>query len=366
MKNSIAIGALALSSIFASKEVLAQQTDGVTLYGLIDAGITYVSNESGHSNLKFDDGILVPNLLGIRGSENLGGGLHAVFNLVDQFSLGTGKTIQQGLFGRSAYVGISDDHWGTITLGNQSDFMFDSLLLCDAANNIGFYGFRSGPFNKINIPINPPYAGAFNWDRMTGSQPISNSVKYQSPNIGGFKFGALYAFGGVPGSLGSGNSVSIGVNYDSGPLGLAAAYTNIKYYNAGQPQVGIRNWGIGAHYTIGATTLTGLVTTVRNSFNGAAIAEAEAGINYQLAPEWVLVGGYMYMKGNAVLNNNHAHQIDMSVDYILSKRTMLYVQGIFQRANSGANALINGILDPNGASSGSTQSLARIGIKTIF
>ncbi len=75
---------------------------------------------------------------------------------------------------------------------------------------------------------------------------------------------------------------------------------------------------------------------------------------------------YMYMKGNAYLDNNHAHQISTSVDYLLSKRTMVCVQAVYQRANSGVQALIGGIIDSNGTSSGPSRFLARVGIETRF
>ncbi|MCI0151408.1 porin [Paraburkholderia sediminicola] len=372
MKLRVLCGTVFLLFIGAQIPAYAQSTgsgSSVTLYGLIDAGISYVSNEGGHHNVKFDDGIFVPNLWGISGTEDLGGGLHATFRLVNQFNLGNGTILTgQGLFGRNAYVGLSSDQLGTLTLGNQYDFMVDSLFFGqnDAAINVGLYNFRAGPFNKIAIPGNPPFAGSFDWDRMAGGNPVPGSIKYQSNDYGGFKFGALYGFGGVAGSFGSGNTVSAGLNYEHGPFGVAAAYTEVKYFTEGQPQVGIRNWGVGAHYQLGKWTMTALVTTVRNTFNGGAIAQGEAGAAYQLAPDWVLAANYMYMKGDKFLDNNHAHQVDAIVNHILSKRTLVYVEGVYQRTNSGAQALISGVLDPTGTSSGPSQFIARIGVKTSF
>ncbi|SIT44114.1 Porin, Gram-negative type [Paraburkholderia piptadeniae] len=369
MKKRILHGTVVLSLIGTGTTVHAQSSGSVTLYGLLDTGISYISNEGGHSNIKFDDGILVPNLLGLRGTEDLGGGLHAIFNLVDQFIVGNGSIIPwQGLFGRNAYVGIASDRFGTLTFGNQYDFMVDSLLGKgnDPADNFGLYGFRTGPFSKIAIPNDPPFAGSFDWDRMAGGHPVNSSVKYQSVDFAGFSFGALYGFGGVPGSFSSGNSISAGINYDRGPFGIGAAYTEIKYFTAGQPQVGIRNWGVGAHYRFDKLTLTALVTTVRNTFNGGAIIEGQFGVAYQFAPEWITSAGYMYMKGNQFLDNNHAHQLGASFDYVLSKRTIVYAETVYQRTNSGAQALISGVLDPSGASSGPNQLIARIGLKTSF
>nr|WP_296650809.1 4-hydroxy-2-oxovalerate aldolase [Paraburkholderia sp.] len=247
-------------------------------------------------------------------------------------------------------------------------YVVDSLFFgrTDAAMTVGgLYNFRAGPFQKLALPYNPPFAGQFDWDRMSG-QTVTNSVKYQSPSIDGFRFGALYGFGGVPGSFGAGNSVSAGINYDRGPFGAAAAYTEVKYLQTGGPQVAVRNWGVGAHYDFGKVSASALITTVRNTANGGAIAQGEIGATYQLAPAVQIGADYMYMKGNAYLDNNHAHQISTSVDYLLSKRTMVYAQAVYQRANSGAQALISGIIDPNGTSSGPSQFLTRVGIETRF
>ena len=363
---------MAVASALLATAVHAQGVLGgssVTLFGLIDAGVSYVSNESGHSNLKFDDGIALPNLFGIRGNEDLGGGLHAVFSLVDQFILGDGSiTPGQGLFGRTAYVGLSSDQYGTVTLGNQYDFMTDSLFASrsDAAMTVGgLYNFRAGPFSKIGIPGNPPFAPQYDWDRMAGAT-VQNALKYQSPTMGGFRFGALYGFGGIPGSFGRGNATSFGVNYDHGPFGAAAAYTEVKYVVAGQPDTNIRNWGVGAHYQLGNVNATALVTTVRNTANGGAIAEGEVGASWQIEPDWGVGADYMYMKGNAVLDSNHAHQISAIVNHNLSKRTNIYVETVYQRTNSTAQALINGVLDPDGTSSSPTQFIARVGVATRF
>jgi predicted porin len=361
-----ALSAFAVSQAHAEG---APTGDSVTIYGLIDAGVSYVSNEGVGKNIKFDDGALVPNLFGFRGIENLGGGVRAVFSLVNQFTLGTGSTLAgQGLFGRNAFVGLVSDNYGSVTLGNQYDFMTDSLFSgrTDAALEVGgLYNFRAGPFSRIGIPANPPFAQQFDWDRMAGAT-VSSSLKYKSPSVGGFRFGALYGFGGVPGSLGSGNSVSFGVNYDNGPFGMAAAYTEVKYLAAGAPEVGIRNWGVGGHYQFANVSMMALLTTVRNTSNGGAIAEGEVGLNWLFQPEWQVGADYMYMKGDAFLNNNHAHQITAILDYLLSKRTTVYIEGVYQRANHGARALIAGVLDPYGTSSGPSQFIARVAVETRF
>ncbi|MCA8300557.1 porin [Burkholderia seminalis] len=340
----------------------------VTMFGLIDAGISYVSNEGGGKNVKFDDGIYAPNLFGLRGTEDLGGGYRAVFALVNQFSMANGSIVGTGIFGRNAYVGLDSDRFGSITLGNQYDFMVDALF--NKGNAIGrdisgLYGFRNGPFQRLALPGNP--TGAFDWDRTAGSKPIANSVKYTSPTVSGFSGGVMYAFGGVAGSIGADNAVSAGVNYEIGAFGVGAAYTNEKYGPApGVPSTSVRNWGVGMHYDFGVVKATALVTTVRNAFNDAGVWMAEAGGLWRIRPDVVLGAKYMYMKGNEAVNDNHAHQVSVALQYLLSKRTMVYVSADYQRANSGANAQVNGVLDPNGASSSASQTVARLGLHTVF
>ncbi|WP_175690329.1 porin [Burkholderia anthina] len=340
----------------------------VTLFGTLDVGLSYISNEGGHGVAKFDDGIFTPSLIGLRGREDIGAGSHVVFELVSQISPGNGQLIGNGLFARTAYVGLQNDRLGTLTFGNQYEFMAETLFFSgiDAAADVtGLYNLRNGPFQKLALPGNP--TGAFDWDRMAGSQRIANAVKYVSPVFGGWKAGVLYAFGGVPGSIGANNTVSVSLDYEAGPFGAAAAYTNEKYgAQPGSAATSVRNWGAGAHYQFGAVKLSGLLTTVRNSVSGGGVWMSEFGGTWQLTGPLRVGADYMYMKGNAALDDNHAHQVTASVQYSLSKRTMVYASGAWQRANSGAQAQINGVMDPNGASSGATQSIARIGLHTIF
>ncbi|TCW78780.1 porin [Burkholderia sp. SRS-46] len=353
-------------AVLPSCEALAQSS--VTIYGMIDAGVSYVSNQAGHATVMFDDGIYTPNVFGLQGVEDLGGGTKAIFKLEGQFQLATGMMLQQGIFGRNAYVGLENARFGKLTLGNVYDFMFTSMTQNGNTPGIfsgGLYNFAAGPFQKLNIPQNP--TGWFEWSRTSG-MPTPNSIKYESPTFAGLSVGVLYAPGGVPGSFGSNASLSFGLNYTAGPFGLGAAYTERKYPGSpdGSPQIPIRNWGVGAHYVLGPVYTVADFVTVRNTLTGAAAYAAQVGANWQITPAWTFGASYMYMKGNAELDNNHAHQIGATVGYSISKRTMVYVDGVYQRANSGAHAAINGIVNPAGSSSSASQAIARVGLRTVF
>ena len=102
MKKNI-IGAAALS-VFA---VAAHAQSSVTLYGLIDTGIVYTNNQGGNSAWQEQSSMLSNEVWGLRGSEDLGDGLHAIFRLENGFNIQNGKTTYSNtIFGRQAFVGL--------------------------------------------------------------------------------------------------------------------------------------------------------------------------------------------------------------------------------------------------------------------
>jgi predicted porin len=335
----------------------------VTIYGLLDAGVSRVSNQNGGPMTKLDDGVYTPSLLGFRGNEDLGNGMQALFLLETQLELGTGGTIPApSMFWRQSYVGLSSPGLGKLTLGNQFDFMWDNLapaLNDPAVLAGGLYNFSGGPFSKLGIPKN--LTGGLGWDRTAGER-VANTVKYETPSFGGFVLGGLYGL-----SEGQGDrTVSAGARYSQGPLGIGAAYTKVDYRLPGVPEVSIRNWGLGGHYVFGAVIGSALVTSARNEQSGASVHQARVGAKWSFSGPWAVGAAYAYMKGNAQVDDNHAHQIGTTLSYSFSKRTLAYVQGVYQKANAGAKAHIMGVMDPLGASSTSSQSILRMGVWTAF
>jgi predicted porin len=168
-------------AVFASA---AHAQSSVTLYGLIDAGISYVNNSktaSGHDSLvKYDDGVAQGSRWGLRGTEDLGGGLKALFVLESGFNSGNGTLGQGGaLFGRQAFVGLSKDGIGALTFGRQYSFSTDYL---------------GGNYSTGGQTVAGNYAYHINdVDQLTSSR-INNAVKFSSANFAGLTFGGkLYA-----------------------------------------------------------------------------------------------------------------------------------------------------------------------------
>jgi predicted porin len=381
-----------VAAVLGSIGVAAHAQSSVTLYGLIDAGISYVNHAGANSKslVKYDDGVAQGSRWGIKGSEDLGGGLKAIFTLENGFNSGNGALGQNSReFGRQAFVGLAKDGMGSVTFGRQYSLSTDVLGAYTTGSNTvaGNYAYH---INDI--------------DQLTSSR-IDNSVKFTSANFAGVTFGALYgfsnqagAFAGAPSTgtgatavAGSARTYSFGLNYAAGPIGVGAAYTDIRFptqqagittaiSNAPIPASikELRTFGVGARYLLGPAAFWANWTNTRlvqlpGSGPSALIVDAyEAGAKYSFTPALTAGVGYTYMHlGDEA--SGHFNQADLSLDYALSKRTDVYVLGIYQKA-SGTNGTTplqaqigdsTSFFGPSGPSAQS-QFAARVGIRHKF
>ena len=339
------------TAVLGSVTLSAHAQSSVTLYGLIDAGISYVNNAragTSHGSLvKYDDGVASGSRWGLRGTEDLGGGLKALFVLENGFNSGNGAPGQGGaMFGRQAYVGLSQNNVGSLTFGRQYSFSTDYLGSTYSTGSQTVAGNYAYHINDV--------------DQLTSSR-INNAVKFSSANFSGFTFGALYgfsnqagAFAGAPANgtiAGSSRAYSFGANYANGPISVGAAYTDIRYPSQAVPPFSttianvstgnvrdLRTFGVGGRYAIGAATLWALYTNTRfETVTGAAttFTAYDAGAKYAFTAALTVGAGYTYMHlGDA--SSGHWNQGNLSVDYALSKRTDVYALSIYQIA-SGRN-----------------------------
>jgi predicted porin len=366
MKRIIVVAALGCIGASAHAE------SSVTLFGLIDSGVTYVNNaatSTGHSSLlKYGDGVAQASRWGLRGSEDLGDGMKAIFMLDSGFSSGNGTLGQGGaLFGRQASVGISKTGIGSLTLGRQYSLSTEYV----------------GQYTMGNQTAAGNYAFHINdLDQLTASR-INNSIKFNSANFAGFTFGALYGFSNQAGSFagssttttggvttqGSSSTYSVGVNYANGPFGIGAAYTNIRFPNAAAPAFsvtvanvntgGLRDLGtlgVGSRYVIGAGTVWGNWTHTRFTplaGESATLNNYEVGGKYAFNAALSVGLGYTFsdLSGNS---SGKWHQINSVLDYNFSKRTDVYLLAIYQKA-SGSN-VVAGKVVPVQAEIGSSSS----------
>jgi outer membrane protein OmpU len=378
--HAVRLAGLALAAGVSSAPAIVHAQSSVTLYGVLDAGITYVNNTGGAHVWKFDDGISYGNRIGFKGVEDLGGGLQAVFVLESGFHLGNGQYGFGGAeFGRQAYVGLKNA-WGTVSLGNQLDMTEEFVYLYNISAWASGYAIHQGDF-----------------DRMNGDR-LPNSIKFLSSDFSGFTFGGMYSFGNNAGDFHRNSAWSVGAHYARNTFNIGAAYTQLNNPFGiyafdpyamigtrtflGQPTVSVDPatgavtdlysanafpvdkqgaFAIGAAYTIGNLMLSGnfTYTTIKGLGETSHMQVYEGGASYSFTPALALYGGYQHTS----FEGNHWNQGSLGLHYLLSKRTDVYISGDYLRASDGVNAVIGYSFAP---SSSNTQSDVRVGMRHSF
>ncbi|MFL9867228.1 porin [Paraburkholderia fungorum] len=353
----------ALGLMAASAAAHAQST--VTLYGLIDDGLTFVSNQGGHQAYRMDDSISQGDRFGFKGTEDLGGGFKAIFNLEGGFNPNTGASRQGGLeFGRQAFVGLQNDRYGTVELGRTYDQMTTTLIRYHSGYWSGIYAFDTGDHDRISG----------NW--------LNNAVTYVSPDLRGLHFAAQYSFNSLGAPANNyGAAYSLSATYEHGAFSIGAATTSIHSYtvtpgssfgvgsflgtNVAFSSKAIvvdryRTAGIGTSYNFGPVGLSGLYTNTHyeSGANAVTMQSFNAVAHANLRPDLVLAGGYGYSK----MSSYQWNEFNAVLDYLLSKRTDVYVSANYDKANGGARATLVTL-----PISGNDKQLAlRIGMRHKF
>jgi predicted porin len=381
--KKFALSSLSLALLGAAGAVHAQSS--VTLYGVLDDSIQYINNNDVNGSNKGSVALAAGNLQGdrwgLKGTEDLGGGLKAIFQLENGFNPNNGKLGQGSrLFGRQAFVGLQSDQAGTVTIGRQYDPVVDLVQAVTADNYWG---------STFTTPSDV--------DNNDNSSRTNNAIKYTSNTYAGFQFEAMYAFGGVAGSTGQGQTWSGAATYANGPFSVAAGY--IRMDNTGEstaaratagwsatsdgtfnsinlPYQTARSIGIasiGAQYVIGPIT-TGLrysnAQYKPDAYSAAGFTATErynvgAGfVNYQLTPAALLGLGYTFTHGSGNGESASYNQISLGGDYNLSKRTDVYLVGAYQRA-SGTGAVAT-VADYDEFSASNSQAIVSLGIRHKF
>ncbi|WP_114812489.1 porin [Paraburkholderia kururiensis] len=342
--------ALAVSTAFAAFAAPAFAQSSVTLYGVIDEGFNYTSNSGGHSAYQLASGYAQGSRWGLKGSEDLGGGLKAIFTLENGFDVNSGRLGQGGrMFGRQAFVGLTSSQYGAVTLGRQYDSLVDYLAQTTANGNWGGY-LLSHPYDN---------------DNTDNSFRVNNTVKYASPDLSGFQFGGTYSFSNST-NFANNRQYSVGAQYATGGLLVAAAY--LQANNPGTTSGGaiagpgddenfdskrLRIFGGGVNYTFGPATLgfvytnTNVTQPVSSAYVGSIALPSgenpsslkyqnfEVNGKYQLTPSFFVGAQYIYTlsKFDASTGNPEPkyHTFGLMADYNLSKRTDFYLQGAYQK-----------------------------------
>jgi len=381
--KKIALSSLSLALLGAAGAAHAQSS--VTLYGVLDDSIQFVHNADTQNKNFWGlvGGNLQGNRWGVKGTEDLGGGLKAIFQLENGFNPNSGAlgtyNGSSKLFGRQAYVGLQSDQYGTVTLGRQYDPVVDLVQPITADNYWGSTFTTPGDV-----------------DNNDNSSRTNSAIKFASATYSGFQFEGMYAFGGVAGSTGSGQTWSGAATYATGPFSIAAGY--IRMDNADTAAARDGGWSTGAtsdaqfdstintafesaksigiasvaaQYVIGPFTAGIRYSNALykpdafSSFGSTQRFNVGAGfVNYQLTPAALLGLGYTYTHGSGNGPSASYNQVSLGGDYNLSKRTDVYLIGVYQKA-SGTNVTASAA-DYGYASDATSQEIVSFGIRHKF
>jgi predicted porin len=353
VKKSFALAALAVS--WAAVPAAHAQSS-VTLYGITDVGIEVVNHVPGANGtsgtaVRMESGSLAGSRWGLRGQEDLGGGLKAIFDLENGFSINNGALGQGGrMFGRKAYVGLSTPY-GDVTLGRQYNLLYDLMYVYDPLN------------------FNPSYSAQGYDATLVGR--ADNSVRYLA-RFSGVTFAALYSTGfdstiangaQVPGHSKVGREYSVSLQYAGGPTNVGIAYDQMQGTSIATQDVTQMRVVGGGSYAFGPVKAY-VGTRWLNIRNSATL---QSSLLYWLGATWqasaplaLSLGGYQERIRSSGQKTTSGVLL---ADYFLSKSTDLYAEVSYVTNSSGLNVGVRALGD---VTTGSNQTGAMVGIKHSF
>ena len=320
MKKSL----LALAVLAASGAAMAQSS--VTLYGVADAGVTYVNGDKNWSGVT--SGNNLTSRIGFRGVEDLGGGLKANFRLEAGLNLDNGdgnsgystSNAANGLaFKRQSTVGL-EGGFGEVRLGRELTAAYNATARYDVFGSVGLGQSRlwvNGDIADDNVTA---YKAA-----KTTNQRVSNAVTYVSPNFSGFKGSVNYGFGEVAGANSDRQYLGAGLTYDNGPLSLGLGLERLSKEEA-TASGKITVWSLGGSYDLGvAKVLAGYRDSKAERVNGDDKTKGYMlGLTAPVGPGLVRASYNRYETTPAGGIKAKADQFALGYVYSLSKRTSVY------------------------------------------
>lgn len=337
-RSSISIGSIAATLI--SMPALSQSS--VTLFGVVDASIRHVNVDGSGSKLSMASGGNSTSRWGLRGHENLGGGMHAGFHLESGFQADTGVVGSNGLFfDRRSTLSLAGKSWGELRLGRDQVPTHTLWLNLDP---FAFVGVAGAGNLQSGAAANPgPIRSAFGATPagLNSLSRISNAVQYILPaGLGGFEARLLYAFR-EDGLATSGYHRAMGaqMGYRSGSLALAAAMNSTR--NNITASDSLKDVAVSAQYDFGWAKVGAGVRRFSHASSRqtntllAAVVPVKTG-DVKLSWARANLSGNV---GSLDVNKNDATQWGIGYVHALSKRTVLYAT-LSQIDNHGTAAFV--------------------------
>ena len=338
MKKLLAV--LIVSSCFSGAAMAQTQ---IQLYGNMDTGII---KESG-SDARM--GSFTTSRIGLNGSEDLGGGNKATFELQQRFKLNDGtlsgnyswdQNLRKSLGDdkKTVWTGMADvglkGNWGHVRLGRVPDMSADTFTMAD-------------PFDQNGIVT------SFSVYNFLHSMYLSNSVRYDSPSFSGAKFGVTYTLGSDDHGSSpldqfvrayGNNGYALNLMYDKGPLVLLANFERVAdsndsfYWNAGGTYR-LDAWKFFLGYEQSTFKSLGNYYSVRGNQK-----EWLAGLQYRSG---VHLWSASFNRGelDKSAHDGHINKYALGYAYDMSKRTQLYGNVVYM---DSSNTYIGSVYNSNG------------------
>lgn len=318
-----------LAAALIATPCFALAQSSITLYGIADAsvrharGMTAANAASPSSATALSSGVNNTSRFGMRGREDLGGGLHALFQLETGLNIDTGTQANSNrFFDRASFLGLGG-HWGTVTAGRQVN------LLADAINPVDAIGLRFAAFNpnvattaisNHGLGIEFGTSGA-----ASGSYRLDNSLKYAA-RIGSVTARAMYSFGESANGFNLQSSRGAGLTYAASGLTISTAYQNFK--SATGLALDAATMGVGYQFSglrLSANTGRSKAETSSSTFTVQRVHSV--GGTWAATPSLDLTAGiYRLNRERSGVQNDGYTRAIFFAEYKLSRRSKLFAE----------------------------------------
>ncbi|CAN7774478.1 porin [Caballeronia sp. LjRoot31] len=385
----------------------ADEGDSVTLYGIMDVAVgavehsangsalfpatvnpvSKVSTAFNHSVIGMFNGGISDSRWGIRGTENLGAGLHAFFGLESGINVpsgnlnnaagsiaGSNKTVGVAsalngqLFNRGAFVGLKQDQYGSVAFGRTTTLGYDTIVNYDPV-------LAAQLFSPLG------FSGSYSAGGITEGSRTDNNIKYTN-HTGPINYGLSYSLGGVAGNFRAGSTFGANLGYEDRGFGVQATYYSARDAVHSGALVGANPVGsaligtsvgtltlnndedvmIAAKYAFGAATIKagyehyelkapsdpaaagsttdyfGFSGTLTNTVHPTKTNVYFGGGDYKFTPAFDVAAGVydtQTIQSTGVAGGNQL-QYSVLADYSFTRRTDVYAGFMFSKFNGAA------------------------------
>ena len=318
---------------------IAHAQSQVTVYGIAAVEVLNVTNVNTGTaaapqlgtDRRIDNSKVTNSRLGFRGTEDLGGGLSAVFGFESAIAIDTGAQANAKFWNRGSFVGLKDTRLGQLTFGRQ--WNLEDGIMSRYFIGGGYTVFQFSEFGYI-------------------SDLVDNAAKYVSPTLGGFTLQALAA----PGEGTSGRTVELGATQVFGPFDIGATWRKAKNA-AGREDT---QTAVGVSWQLGKVRVHAGFADSDPEALGLPRARAwDVGVVWDALPALTVTADYVARDQRGTGDDSDFWRLQGI--YALSKRTALFANLVTLHNDGNANQKFYG----NGAP-GVTQNVTSLGLRHSF